>query len=593
VNIVKLLTFIPIRYLLPALWIVSVIIASLYAYHSVKNKHIKNALKERYVHELNFFEHSKETASLAMKTVEMKHLKKIFTLFSTEKERTLGIYSFKEKVDISPTNLTLLIQYDGYSSTKQFKYLREKLCKENKVISLEVKEGLWYFFSTIGDDCNDLLYFERVNVIDKISHDQKDFLELVLKFVAVLVVAMIVIRTLMHFIFYKRLTTLLKMMVKSSKSLTYISEPIEGNDEIAQMSRVHHAASVQLSAILNDMYTFVALIDAQGKVIFVNNTPLEVSGLKFDDVFEKPFCDAVWWSYSDEVKEDICQMLKKAMVGEKIHEELEIEVADKQRIWINFSIHPVYNKEGHLLHLVAEGVDITRQKEAYAKLLEQNPKAQMGEMMDAVAHQWKQPLNALSMQADLLNEDFLDGKIDEKYIDELTIDVFSQIEHMQTTLSEFRSFLRPNSKTNYAQLLVIVQAVQLLIKDEFLQNKINILVDISEDIKFFVNENEFKHILLNILNNAKDAFNENETKDRKIKITLSKDEEKNIITITDNAGGVPAHVIKDIFKPNVTTKEEGKGTGIGLYMSDQIAQKMGGHLRVENVKAGAKFILEI
>jgi len=592
-HLLKPLTYIPVRYFLPLAWIVSVFIASSYAYHSVKESHTKNSLEQRHIQELSFFEHSKDTASHAMKTVKMKHLKKIFTLFSTEKERTLGLYSFKEGQDISPTNLMLMFEYDGLSPTQKFKELKTSLCKEDKIITLEIEEGLWYMFSTIGEDCNDLLYFERMNVMDTISHHQDDFYELVMKLVGGLLLAMIIIRIIIYFIFHKRLATLLKMMKNSSESLTTTGELIEGNDEIAELSKVFNAASHQLSAILNDMYTFVALIDAKGKILFVNNTPLKASGLAFDDVQGKQFCEALWWSYSEELKKDVGNILNRAMAGEKTQKEVQIEVAKKQRIWINFSVHPVYNHEGHLLHLVAEGIDITRQKEAYEKLLEQNPKAQMGEMMDAVAHQWKQPLNALSLQADLLKEDFNEGKIDTKYIEDMTKDIFSQIKHMELTLSEFRSFLRPNNEVAYVKLIDIIKAVQLLIKDEFVQNSIDIQVSVDESIEILVNQSEFKHILLNILTNAKDAFNEKEIVERIVKINATKRDGTMMLKIQDNAGGIKASVIRHVFEKDFTTKEAGEGTGIGLYLSLEIIRKLGGEMSVSNCDDGACFIIEI
>ena len=95
--------------------------------------------------------------------------------------------------------------------------------------------------------------------------------------------------------------------------------------------------------------------------------------------------------------------------------------------------------------------------------------------------------------------------------------------------------------------------------------------------------------MINIINNAKDAFVENDIKDRKININLIEDEEYKKIEFIDNASGIPEDIIDNIFSANFTTKEEGKGTGIGLYMSLQIAQKYNGNLSVENTKDGAKF----
>jgi C4-dicarboxylate-specific signal transduction histidine kinase len=98
---------------------------------------------------------------------------------------------------------------------------------------------------------------------------------------------------------------------------------------------------------------------------------------------------------------------------------------------------------------------------------------------------------------------------------------------------------------------------------------------------------------LNIINNAKDAFNERSASERKIYIRFFKDETNTYLEIEDTAGGIAPHIIETIFQPEVTTKTDGKGTGIGLYMSTQIAHKLGGKLSVFNAKNGALFTLEI
>lgn len=233
-------------------------------------------------------------------------------------------------------------------------------------------------------------------------------------------------------------------------------------------------------------------------------------------------------------------------------------------------------------------------RKANHKIYEQQAKmAAMGEMMDAVAHQWKQPLNALSIMTDMLLDDFKNKIVNQAYIDELTNNVQTQIEHMVSTLNEFRNFFRPKDTAESFGIKRCVQSVMLLVKDEFLLNGIGIHVKSDKEIIINGIENEFKHLVLNIINNAKDAFNERDIKERNIYIYFYKNAECINLEIEDTAGGIPKNIISDIFKPEVTTKEIGKGTGIGLYMSTQIAQKLGGSLSVANSDKGAKFLLKI
>ena len=228
------------------------------------------------------------------------------------------------------------------------------------------------------------------------------------------------------------------------------------------------------------------------------------------------------------------------------------------------------------------------------KMLEhQSRMAAIGEMMDAVAHQWKQPLNSISLLSDLLRSDFSDGLVDQAYVDDATETIHQQIDHLVSTLAEFRTFFRPDKEPEPFGIKRSLQSVQLLVKDEFMKHGIDLYVDSTDEIIIQGIENEFKHVILNIINNAKDAFNERTCEKREIHIVYTRDTQRVTIDIEDTAGGIPEEVIGEIFKPNVTTKEGQGGTGIGLYMSSQIVSKHNGTLRAENSAQGAKFIITL
>ncbi len=228
------------------------------------------------------------------------------------------------------------------------------------------------------------------------------------------------------------------------------------------------------------------------------------------------------------------------------------------------------------------------------KMLRQQSKmASMGEMMDAVAHQWKQPLNSLSMMNDMLIDDFKDGLVDTAYIEDMTQTTTAQIEHMVNTLNEFRTFFRPSKNNEDFSVAECIQSVKLLMKDELIKNNINIEEDIEQETSIHGLINEFKHLFLNLISNSIDSFNEKNIEKRNLYIKSFKQNDRLYITFEDNGGGIPQHVIGSIFKPNVTTKAEGKGTGIGLYMSSQIVQKHNGRIEVKNSDRGAMFTVTI
>lgn len=226
-------------------------------------------------------------------------------------------------------------------------------------------------------------------------------------------------------------------------------------------------------------------------------------------------------------------------------------------------------------------------------LSQQSKMAAMGEMMDAVAHQWKQPLNSISMMNDMLKDDFKDGLVDEAYVDDMTETTHMQIEHMINTLNEFRSFFRPSKDSKNFSIKECIDSVQVLMKDELLKNSVEIHTEIQDNFEIHGLINEFKHLFLNLISNSIDAFNEKEIQNRKITIKSYLNRDDGTIEFEDNANGIPEKVIANIFKPNITTKAEGKGTGIGLYMSSQIVEKHNGTIRVKNANQGALFTINL
>ena len=248
--------------------------------------------------------------------------------------------------------------------------------------------------------------------------------------------------------------------------------------------------------------------------------------------------------------------------------------------------------KGRLEKRVQEEMENVSEKENL--LQERSRMASMGEMIDAIAHQWKQPLNAISMAADMIQTDpkeKLNPK--EEEVNEMSELIHHQIDHMTTTLNEFRSFFRPNKEKKLFSLSNCIESVKILLRDELIKNNIIIQQNQHKDIYINGYENEFKHLLLNLINNAKDAFNENNIKKRIIALGYTETEHHVTLQIVDNAGGIPEHIISKVFHPNVTTKGDKEGTGIGLYMSSQIAQKHHGKLSVSNTRDGARFILKL
>ena len=231
----------------------------------------------------------------------------------------------------------------------------------------------------------------------------------------------------------------------------------------------------------------------------------------------------------------------------------------------------------------------TKENITQLDLLQQQSKlASMGEMIGAIAHQWRQPLNELSIAIQNLKYDYEDGLVDEKYVDEFIASSKKIILFMSTTIDNFRNFYRTDKTKETFDVKEAIETTVFLQQAQLTNNNIEIEI-IGESFTIKSYKNEFQQVILNLINNAKDALLEKKIKNAKIIIEI-KDK---TITIKDNAGGVAAEILDRVFEPYFTTKEEGKGTGMGLYMSKIIIEKnIKAKLSVQNNQNGAEFRID-
>ncbi|MBU0631426.1 HAMP domain-containing histidine kinase [bacterium] len=215
----------------------------------------------------------------------------------------------------------------------------------------------------------------------------------------------------------------------------------------------------------------------------------------------------------------------------------------------------------------------------------------MGEMMDAVAHQWIQPLTLISMYVDTLKYELREDKINKDYFAELLQSIDKQKEFMESTLNEFRNFLDPINEDSSFELNKIVKKSLNLIEDELELNSIDITFKKDDEIVLKGNPKEIQHVIINILNNAKDAFKMRGKSKGQIDISIKQKESKVSLIIEDNAGGIDQLMLEKIFQPYVSTKKAFGGSGIGLYMSQLIMHKHNAHIVAQNSEEGARFML--
>jgi PAS domain S-box-containing protein len=241
---------------------------------------------------------------------------------------------------------------------------------------------------------------------------------------------------------------------------------------------------------------------------------------------------------------------------------------------------------------VEEEVAKNRQKDYM--LIQQGRQAAMGEMIGNIAHQWRQPLTTVSLLIQNLHESYSCGEFSKEFLDKTIEHALQVIQHMSQTIDDFRHFFKPDKeKTVFLPGDVIRKTISFVEPSMKYQN-ISIHLEADDNNSVAGYPNEFAQVLLNILSNARDAFVERKIAHPEIAIRVFNKKNKTVVTITDNAGGISEDIMDKIFEPYFTTKELGKGTGVGLYMSKTIIEKhMDGKLSARNVPDGAEFRLEV
>jgi len=234
------------------------------------------------------------------------------------------------------------------------------------------------------------------------------------------------------------------------------------------------------------------------------------------------------------------------------------------------------------------------QQEAQEKellMMQQSKMAQMGEMVSMIAHQWRQPLNAISAASIQSSMKYEMDMLEKDDFNEIQTFIQQECQKMSRVIDTFMNYSKNKQEIKEFVLSDIVGQISDLIEMELRAKGITLVFETEEEFKIFGNANMLEQILLNIIVNAKDAFAEhNEIENKLIKIATTKEQ---TIEIVDNAGGIAQETIEKIFNPYFTTKEQGKGTGLGLYMSKKIMQEhFKGDIGYKKTPNSSKFILD-
>lgn len=238
--------------------------------------------------------------------------------------------------------------------------------------------------------------------------------------------------------------------------------------------------------------------------------------------------------------------------------------------------------------------EVNKNREKDSIMIHQSRLAAMGEMIGNIAHQWRQPLNNIGLLVQGLELDMDGNNLTAESMRSQVTKCMNLINYMSGTIDDFRNFYSPEKHKEPFWVADAVDSVLSLVKAALDNNGITLVLTDNGAGSVFGYANEYAQVLLNVINNAKDALLENRTENPVITVCCENDGEKTIVTVHDNAGGVPDLLIDRIFDPYFTTKDTAQGTGVGLYMAKMIIEKnMHGTLTVSNKNNGALFKIEV
>jgi len=341
-----------------------------------------------------------------------------------------------------------------------------------------------------------------------------------------------------------------------------------------------------------DWHTFGELCFNSDLVVVENNKPMKfeeygnVKGkILYLEVYKAPFCDKDGNIIGTVgAGRDITQ-LKKTQIA--LEESLKILQQQREQLKsFNSELEKRVKKE------------IEKQQKQERLMLHQSRQAAMGEMLESIAHQWRQPLNIIGLATVNLETHYtLDSMTEKDFHEKMNI-ISLNIRYMSQTIDDFRKFLHPDRETIVFHPRKSIEDVLIILGAQFESSNVVTTLNINCGFSFYGVENEFKQVMIILFNNAidviKSQIEEKSIEQGKITIVFSCDNKDGIIEVIDNGGGISDEIIENIFNPYFTTKHDACGTGIGLYLAKNIIEsRMKGSLSVKTINFGSCFTIKI
>ena len=342
----------------------------------------------------------------------------------------------------------------------------------------------------------------------------------------------------------------------------------------------------------------VSKTDINGIITFVNDEFCNLFGFTKDELIGKNHNII---RHPDTPKENF-ELLWNTILDKKVYKSTVKNISKKgEDIYLNTTIIPILDeKEENIVEFVAIRYDITNevllQKELEEKqkiIFLQSRMASLGQMLGNIAHQWRQPLTELNLSLFNLKKAFENEN--KKEIENLYSNSKNLILGMSSTIDDFTNFFAPKKQK---EAFLINQSINeaLKILNRVLEDEnINIKFDILKDLEIFGLKNELTQVLLNLINNSKDAFVQKNITNKEITIKTYTNTKDDFVYLEyiDNAQGLSKELFDKIYEPYFTTKHQSIGTGLGLFICKIVIENsFKGEIMHENISNGLKFTLK-
>lgn len=350
-----------------------------------------------------------------------------------------------------------------------------------------------------------------------------------------------------------------------------------------------------------DLYNLAPLvyltINEQGIILEANMTASKIFGVPRHELIQQSLTNFIC-----KEDQDIYYLFQKKFLKSQVQESCELRMVNhaKNIFYAHLSVVTVKNSANQITsRLIVSDISKLKSREMELEMrtqvmIRQSRQAALGEMIAMIAHQWRQPITSIGMNANNILVDIELNHCDKKELAQYAKNINEQIEHLSKTIDDFRNFFKSDNTPSTFVLKDILTQTFSILKGTLINNGIKLETDIQSEDKMVSYQRELMQVFINLINNAKDALLSNKTKNALITCKAIEEKKNIIISVCDNGGGIPTEILPKIFDAYFTTKEEKEGTGLGLYMSKLIVEKhLKGTLSAMNRGAGTCFIITL